>query len=479
MKLKSFYANLAFLILANLLVKPFYIFGIDRTVQLRVGEGEYGLYFALYNFSVLFYIFLDLGLTQYNTRTVSQHPDQLPKNFFNFIIAKSLLGFAYLFIVVLAATFNGYGPKAFDWLLYLIMNQILISFIFFCRSSIAALQKFRLDAFLSVLDRVLVIGICAFLLWGLDDFDFNISHFLKAQTAAYTLAAIISFISLSTSIKNPVLSINFKAIQYIFKQSLPFAILIFLTIIFTRIDAVMLERILKDGAKETDIYAAGFRLLDALNIVGLLFATLLFPIFSKLIQKKKSVTPLANSSFMTIFFLSSSAAILFYTFRNDVTQLLYGTKFELIYTANILGVLLLSFVPIASNYVFNTLLNASNHLKPLIYLALFGVFLNILLNLYFIPVQKAYGAALATVITQYIIGIGHIFLAIYFMKITFKKKDLFKKTTLIALGSFCTLLLKNNIQNWLIAFFVSGCLLIILGWALKLLRPDVFLQKDN
>lgn len=479
MKLKTFYANLAFLIVANLLVKPFYIFGIDRTVQLSVNEGEYGLYFALYNFSVLFYILLDLGLTQYNTRTIAQEPTLLPKSFVNFIAAKSILGLVYILIIALFAYINGYGIQAFQWLGILMANQILISFLFYCRSSIAALHKFRLDALLSVLDRILVILFCSVLLWGIPHFDFKIEHFLWAQFFAYAIATLVAAASVWFSLKNPVLSLDFKSIQRILKSSIPFALLIFLTILFTRIDAVMMERMLEDGLQEVDIYAAGFRLLDALNIIGLLFATLLFPIFSRLIKEGSSVQELSISSFKTLFFIASSAAILFFLFRNEVTELLYGSKFEVEYTASVLGILMLSFIPITSNYVFNTLLNASHHLRPLIYLALLGVVLNISLNLYFIPIHKAYGAAFATLITQYLVGLGHILLAVYFMKIYFRPRLILSIISFSALGIVGVIFIKNIMLHWFFVFLLSALFLLILGWILKMIIPSVLIERKN
>jgi len=44
---RKFITNLALVIFLNLLVKPFWIFGIDRTVQNVVGAESYGLYFSL------------------------------------------------------------------------------------------------------------------------------------------------------------------------------------------------------------------------------------------------------------------------------------------------------------------------------------------------------------------------------------------------------------------------------------------------
>ena len=64
---RSFLANLALLLVLNLLVKPFYILGIDAGVQDAVGSEVYGGYAALMGLSFLLNILLDLGITSFNT----------------------------------------------------------------------------------------------------------------------------------------------------------------------------------------------------------------------------------------------------------------------------------------------------------------------------------------------------------------------------------------------------------------------------
>ncbi len=63
---KHFITNLALLILLNLLIKPFWFFGIEVGVQNRVGEEMYGFYFSLFNFAFILNILLDLGINNFN-----------------------------------------------------------------------------------------------------------------------------------------------------------------------------------------------------------------------------------------------------------------------------------------------------------------------------------------------------------------------------------------------------------------------------
>ena len=62
------------MVILNLLVKPVAIFGIDATVQNRVGAEAYGIYFSLLNFSILFNILLDFGINNFTTKNIAQAP---------------------------------------------------------------------------------------------------------------------------------------------------------------------------------------------------------------------------------------------------------------------------------------------------------------------------------------------------------------------------------------------------------------------
>ena len=61
---KKFVSSLLLLLLLNVLVKPLWIFGIDLTVQNRVGAEAYGLYAAIFSFTMIFNIVLDLLKTK-------------------------------------------------------------------------------------------------------------------------------------------------------------------------------------------------------------------------------------------------------------------------------------------------------------------------------------------------------------------------------------------------------------------------------
>ena len=106
---RKFIWNLLLVVILNLLIKPFYILGIDAEVLNQVGPEKYGNYFALINFSFLLNILLDLGINNYNVKNIAQHHQLLDKYFSGIITLRiSLVGF-YMFITFLIAYFIGYN----------------------------------------------------------------------------------------------------------------------------------------------------------------------------------------------------------------------------------------------------------------------------------------------------------------------------------------------------------------------------------
>ncbi|NRA49561.1 MAG: oligosaccharide flippase family protein [Phaeodactylibacter sp.] len=92
---REFLINIIFLLTANLLIKPFYLFGIDRTVQNTVEGDGYGLYFTLFNFTFIFQIVNDFGIQNFNNRNIAQHRHLIDKYFPNILVLKAGLGIVF------------------------------------------------------------------------------------------------------------------------------------------------------------------------------------------------------------------------------------------------------------------------------------------------------------------------------------------------------------------------------------------------
>ncbi|MDG1476314.1 MAG: oligosaccharide flippase family protein [Vicingaceae bacterium] len=468
---KKFITNLGLLLFLNFLIKPFWLFGIDRTVQNVVSAEEYGTYFALFNFSVLFNIVLDFGITNFNNRNISQHKQLLSKYFSGIVVFKFLLAVIYLIITFTAGYVVGYDNDRFYMLLFLSINQFLISFIQYLRSNIAGLQLHGLNSLLSVLDKSIIIIFCAVLLWGnIFDATFKLMHFVYAQTLAYIVTSIIVFGIVLAKTKSFKLKLNKAFSLLILKQTYPYAVLVLAMTFYYRIDAVMLDSMLVDGEVQAAIYAQGYRLMDAASQIGVLFATLLLPMFANMIQNNKKVVNLVKLSFSLIFVPSIILAVACFFFSEEITSTLYLGSTA---SSNVLGVLMFCFVAIAATYIFGTLLTANGSLKTLNQLAIGGMVLNVVLNLILIPVYKAEGSAVASLITQFIV----VLVQIIVVKKVFSFNVNYKFIATILLYILLILALVIGVQNYILSFPIQFMVFVFVSGILALFMRIIDLKK--
>ena len=465
---RKFVTNLILLLSLNLLIKPFWIFGIDRTVQNVVGDASYGLYFALFNFSILLNILLDVGITSYNNRNIAQHNFLLSKHVSNIVGLKFVLAIVYAIFSLGIAAIIGYNKIQFHLLFFLIFNQFLISFILYLRSNISGLHMFRTDSLISVLDRTFMIIICSILLFtNVLKGKFSIEWFVYAQTIGYLLSAIITFgIVLSRSGKINV-RFNYKFFLVFLRKSYPYALLILLMSFYNRIDSVLLERMLPDpvGKEQAGIYAQSFRLLDAVSILGVLFAGLLLPMFSKMIKQKVSVGAILQLSYTLIIVPAIIIAISSVYYCREIMSVLYKSNTE--HSSAILGILMTGFIGIATSYIFGTLLTANGSLKQLNIMAFSGMVFNIVLNLILIPRFYAYGSAYASLVTQFFAATTQVFLTLVIFQLKINFRIIFLLLMFIGvvavLGS-----LSKNIENWVTGYLAMISVSVLFAFLLKL-----------
>lgn len=429
---RKFINNLIFILFLNLLVKPFWILGIDRTVQNRVGAEEYGLYAPIFGFVILLNIILDFGITNYNNRNIAQHAHMLRRYFSGIFNVKLILAIVYLIATLVFGLIVGYEGREF-WLLFVLsINQIMASMILYLRSNISGLHLFKTEGILSIMDRVIMIILCSTLLWS-SYFEgrFEIEWFVYAQSWAYLITLIVAFILVYMQAKFYRPKIDIKLFRIILKQSLPFALLVLLMSFYYRLDFVMIERLLPNGRTEAGVYAQAYRLLEGFNMFGYLFAGLLLPIFSRMLKNKEHVGKLVNTSFTLIFIPAIAIATISVLYPYEIMEMLYLENIS--ESAEIFSVLMISFIAIVLTYIYGTLLTANGSLKQLNAISFIGMVVNFGLNFWLIPEQGAYGAAIATLVTQVFVILAQIIISKRTFGMSYEIPFILKQATLIVL----------------------------------------------
>jgi len=479
---RKFITNLGFLLFLNLLVKPFWIFGIDRTIQNITAPGEYGFYFTILNFTFLFNILLDFGITNFNNRNIAQNNHLLNKHFSGIALLRLILAVVYFVVIFVVATIIGYDSRHFYFLAFLGINQFLVSFILYLRSNISGLLLFKIDSGISVLDRILMILFCSILLWGnITTEPFRIIWFVYAQTLAYLITAFIALLIVMKKAAFRRLEWDAAFSLSIIKQSFPFALLVLLMSFYNRIDSVMIERLLPKGIGTTqvDIYAKAFRLLDAVNTMAYLFSVILVPIFARLIKDKAPVEGMVKLSFTIIFTMSVIIATCSSFFSNQIMNLLYVGQIQ--EAQKVFVYLIIGFIPISVTYIFGTLLTANGSLKALNIMALTGMVFNISLNLILIPQFMAVGSAYASVATQFITAIIQVAIAQRIFRFTINWKYILTLVFFTLGVVVINLLAGYLVWDWRILFISVGFASVLWAFMLRLLNIGGFMRllKDK
>jgi O-antigen/teichoic acid export membrane protein len=467
---KHFITNLALLIFLNLLIKPFWFFGIEVGVQNQVGEESYGFYFSLFNFAFILNMLLDVGINNYNNRAISRDPSVLREHLAAIIPLKLFFSLIYGTVVLVSGKILGYTVEQFQMLWILVLNQFLASFILYFRTNISGLQLYRTDSFLSVLDRSLMILFTGLLLWGnISHKPFQIEWFVYAQTVSYllTLITVVAIIRFRSGSIIPYM--NLSASLKVLRSSYPFALLILLMALFNRVDSVMLERMLENGREEAGIYAQSFRIFDAATQFSFLFAMLLLPMFSRMIKQKENVNELIRTALPPLMVTGLSVAIIAFYFNFEIIDMLY--KVYTPYSSSIFTLLMISFVFVSISHLYGTLLTANHNLRHLNLLASLTVIINIGLNLILIPQHHALGAAIASVVSQGFYALAQMLISIRVLHLPANRDILFRLAGFLGinlLAGYLTLFIPAWIPGLLTLVLSTAVSAIILG----LIRPS-------
>lgn len=472
---RSFVVNLAILLLLNILIKPLYIL-LDIQVQNAVGPEEYGMFFAVFNFSYLFQVFLDLGINNFNNRSVAQDEGHLYKYLPALFILKLLLAVGYAILSYVGGDMVGFSPFQMQMLGWLIVNQFFLSMLLFLRSNLSGMHHFRVDSLLSVADKLLLsVFLLVLLFGGVMAGPFQVTWLIYAQTTSLALTVLLAggavlFYSGKIHFKS-----DWATIWQMLKETFPYALFGIFMSIYYRIDGVMIERMLPEtGAYQAGVYAACYRLLDAANIIGLLFAGLLLPIFSRMLKKEESTIELLSFSFRVLVGGAVMVAIILWFYAEPLISSLYTESTP--YWSDVLRILFWAFPGVSAVYIYGTLLLAGGQLRIINIITFTTMLLNIGLNLLLIPQFEALGATWASIVTQILSSLGLIYYGHKYLKEPFSVSD-FTRIALLAAGVFAICQVSVYLPiDWKIKFALVSIICVGIAFMLRVFEWKALME---
>lgn len=376
---------------------------MENSVQDQVSHELWGMYAALLSFGFLFITLADLGINYYTTRTLASTPQQLKAFFPNLLTFKLVLVFVYPFTLGALGWLWGYRETELYFLMILALVHGGTQLMGFFRANIRAMQRFRLDAFLSVFERILLLGLVGLLFVA----GLTIERFIYARLAAVMLTALIFYVILMRLYGWLKPRLEMPIIKQIARYSMGLAVVTMLASIHDKVDQVMLYRLA--GKAENGLYAAAYRWMDAASM----FLWTVLPIFyarfafhskdfaeqTRLLRfgQVVSAIPLIYLSVFVFFFGEK----LFFQFAQS-------TDAELITMTACVKVLFLAMLFNAIFSVFSTLLTSTHHERFVNRVTIGVILLNIGLNAWLIPRYGAVASAATTVLSYLIMDLAFV-----------------------------------------------------------------------
>jgi len=391
------FRSIFLLVFVNLLVKPAWIFGVDRKVQVFTGYEAYGHYFSYFSFTVIFAILADAGITlfvQQKLASVASGSDWLPK-----AIRFKLL-FSLFYVCFVLATGTLIGLQDVHLLSCLAVLQVLLSWISFSRAVLSAWQEFGASSFLSILDKLLLLVPAAWLFYiieqgaGITIYEFAWAQVVSAGITFLLAAGLLYRYSSASVVPAPgVLSFRQLAIE-----SAPFALVVLFMFLHARLDGVLLHLLPADGSEQAGRYAAMYRFVDAATVLSYLASGFLLSYWTRHLHSQEMIRETMDRFFRMMMAGAILAAVLFFFYSSELQQWLYQSPSA--EGAAILQWGMLVLVPYFLVDLFGTLLTAHKRLWEVAGAALLCALVNFTLNLLFIPSAGAMAATIIAIATQ-------------------------------------------------------------------------------
>lgn len=473
---KLFLKGLGITLLLNLLVKPATIFLVDIRMQNILATKSYGSFATILNFTFLFSMLLDMGITNYMTKTIAQYPHLLRKYANRLFTLRLLLVVLYV-VWTIVLFYVAQMPKQWLWiLLCLIMHQISTISVNYVRAYTGGLLKFGIDATLSVVERMVyfVLGLCLLYGFFMPVDEVNLRLFVTIFISSSGISLITSICVYIWLVAVPKIHWDKAYFLSVLKHSYPYAILVIVMMLCFRLDAVLLNRVHPDGTNQVSYYVQSFRLLDACWMFGVLFGSILLPVFARVLKEKTSTTGIMTSA---LNILCSGGLIMI-----GITVGAMDTVFDALYkeynhyATDSWVFLSMTFIPMCFTIVFGTLLTAQGSMRTLNQIAGLGLATMIILNLVLIPYLGAQGTAIAAFVSQSVIGWLQYFQVKYKMKHDVAKHT-WTKLAILSIAMAAGILIQHQL-HLSFAIYAGGLIVVwfILVFGLRIIDIKQVLQ---
>ena len=416
-----------------------------------IGPSIYGLYNYALSVVALLALLINFGIEPLLTRNIAREPEKVRVYVKNALFVKLVL----CFIVLIP--FWGYGflnwdPTLVSILIICGVGTLIDAIVSLFNSALYAFENMLYDAIGQSVRGILLIAICLPLI----HYKVSFIHILWISVGLSSLKVLICWYGLRKKARwsaSPSEGLSLSISFSIFKDSLAFAILSIIGVVYTNLIILLLRFILKDDTA-LGYFAAAQRIYLFALIIPAMFYQAIYPVLSrKFVESPASFAEIFEKVYRYLLAIAFPVGVGMAIVAPFLIYLIYGVRFA----SSVPGLRILSLALLnGPGFVMGAALSAIN--KQSLVAVIFG-FTVILLGLFSylaIPILGIEGACWGTVVSNLTGLLVYSIILFRHLRIPFPWEWLFKICASSAIMGVLMLATSQYIPGKVVPFLISS-----------------------
>ncbi len=394
--------NTVILLSSKFISKPVYLIYIFLIAR-HLGVEGFGRYSFCLTFAGFFMIIADFGLKTPLQRAITRERGKTSLYFINALLIKIVLAITTIAMYYGAVFLFGYDAS-YGNILYVALAIVIVdSGTQFLYNVFRAHEIMHYEALIGVIRLCLMLGITFVIIQA----GYGLTAILLVMLGCVILALSVTAFIYRSRFSTGGGEFKWEIARDFLKMSVVFGVGSGFYTFYSKIDILMLERMV--GQHAVGLYSAAYTLIENLEIIGVVYASAFMPfLFKVLSESKERAHRACERSIGYLFLVGFPIAIGLGLMSEEVITLLYGPDF---FASSAALSILIWVVPMKYMFmILAVLIIALNREVAGIYTGLAGVIVNVLLNLWLIPILAHRGAAIATLCTELLLVLFQIYL---------------------------------------------------------------------
>jgi O-antigen/teichoic acid export membrane protein len=389
--IKDLVRNSGFLFLNGIVTNILSFFALLYIAR-YLGPEKYGMYTFAFAFIYFFSFIPDMGIHQILVREAAKEPEKAGKLIGNGTIMQICLSLVALFLAFVLINVINFPPSTKS-ALYIASLGLLITGTGAYGIIYEAKLRMEYSLLFNLANRIVFL-IFIFLAIA-NNMELNV--FIFASVLA-TFIHNLLMILFAKKLVNVSFDVDISLMKQLVKEAIPIAIASVFTVIYFRIDVLMLSFL--RGDTEVGFYSAAYRLTEALVFLPTVITTSTFPLMSKYYKDSFDSFSFAYTRTFKYLFATGLLIAVLVTFASDkIIFIVYGLEYQS--SAIALQILIWSTAIMFITTLISTTCVSSGNQQIVSKRAILAALLNVILNLILIPWIGYIGAAIATVLSTF------------------------------------------------------------------------------